>query len=78
MIEETKHLFEQFGLTSNVVYVKPIPVEDLPGEMLAELNGEEEVFAVHGENGEQVALFTDRELAFSLAEEYDFQACSVH
>ncbi|MEO1563597.1 MAG: DUF1150 family protein [Pseudomonadota bacterium] len=72
------HIYKQLGLTSNIVYVKPVPTELLPKDMRAELNGEKEVFAVHGENGEQVALFTDRNLAFDLAKEYHFQAHSVH
>ncbi|MEM9715960.1 MAG: DUF1150 family protein [Pseudomonadota bacterium] len=70
--------FKQLGLESNIVYVKPVPVDDLPGEVREQLEGETELFSVHGENGEQVALFTDRSLAFSLAEEYEFRAHSVH
>ncbi|MEO0341874.1 MAG: DUF1150 family protein [Pseudomonadota bacterium] len=71
-------VFKQLGLDSNVVYVKPVSVDKLPGDVRAQLTGETMVFAVHGENGEQVALFTDRNLAFSLAKEYHFEAHSVH
>ena len=70
--------YKQLGLESNVVYVKSVPVNELPKDVQSQLENETEIFAVHGENGEQVALFTDKNLAFSLAEEYHFQAHNVH
>ena len=78
MRDDMSELFEQLGLTSNVVYVKSISPTELPSDMRDDLEDDAELFAVHGENGEQVAIFTDKSLAFSLAEEYRFQAHSVH
>lgn len=72
------NMFEQLGLESNIVYVKPVAVDQLPSDVQDQLEGETQIFAVHGENGEQVALFTDKNLAFDLAKEYDFRAHSVH
>ena len=71
-------VYEQLGLESNIGYVKSIDVDDLPHDMRDQLTDETKVFSVHGENGEQVALFTDLDLVFSLAKEYKFRAHSVH
>ncbi|MEM0978279.1 MAG: DUF1150 family protein [Pseudomonadota bacterium] len=71
-------LYEQLGLPSNVVYVKQIDPNELPLEVRNQVEEGSELFAVHCENGEQVALFTDKNLAFSLAREYSFDAHSVH
>ena len=71
-------IFENLGLSSNLVYVRPIEKSELPDDVQSSLETVSQVYSVHGENGEQVALFTDLDLVFSLAKEYNFRAMSVH
>jgi len=62
----------------NIVYVRPVAVEDLPEEVRAEAGDIEELFAVHSAAGERLALVRDRKLAFFLARENDFAPVNVH
>ncbi len=61
-----------------IVYVRPVPVEDLPDEVRAQMEGLETIYSVHGADGRQLALVADRRLAFHLAREHDFTPLSVH
>ncbi len=60
------------------VYVKSIAVTDLPREVRAQAEGLELLYAVHGADGQQLALVGDRKLAFSLAREHDYAPVMVH
>jgi hypothetical protein len=60
-----------------VVYVKSVRREDLPAE-IALPEGVSVVYAIHGENGEPMALVGDRGLAFRMAREHNFAPVSVH
>lgn len=71
--------YQAFPETSDrIVYVRPLPVADLPDEVRAQLGETKTVYAVHGENGEQLALVADRALAFSLARANDFAPVNAH
>ncbi len=71
--------YQAFPETSDrIVYVRPLPVADLPDEVRAQLGETKTVYAVHGENGEQLALVADRALAFSLARAHDFAPVNAH
>lgn len=63
---------------NRIVYVRPVAVEGLPEAVRAEIGGLKTVYAVHGEDGEQLALVADRKLAFFLAREHHMAPVSVH
>lgn len=65
-------------MNSDIVYVKPVSVADLPEEMKDQVGDLETLFAVHNAEGEQLALVADRKLAFHLARENDLQPVTVH
>ncbi|MRX50311.1 DUF1150 family protein [Paracoccus sp. S-4012] len=72
-----KHDFapEEMG---NTVYVRPVAVDTLPQEVQQQLVGLETLYAVHGADGERLALVRDRGLAFVLARQNDLAPVSVH
>lgn len=69
------------GLTadkSSIVYVRPVPVADLPEEMQAQIGDVETVYSVNRPDGARLALVADRALAFVLARQHDMEPVSVH
>lgn len=62
----------------SIVYVRPIKVSELPQDIRDQLGGLTEIYAVHHEEGERMALVADRALAFALARRNDFEPVSVH
>ncbi|MCV6597802.1 MAG: DUF1150 domain-containing protein [Mangrovicoccus sp.] len=70
-----------FNGGDKIVYVRPAVAEDLEGlpdelrEQAAELG---DLQAVHGPDGQRLALVRDRKLAFSLARQHNFSPVSVH
>lgn len=63
---------------SNIVYVRPVPVSDLPQEVQQHAGGIETLFAVHNAAGERLALVRDRKMAFVLARQNDMSPVNVH
>ena len=63
---------------NRIVYVRPVEVAALPEAVQAQVGGLKTVYAVHGEDGEQLALVADRKLAFLLARQNDMAPVSVH
>jgi hypothetical protein len=63
---------------SRLAYVKSINVADLPQELRDEAGDRSKIYAVHNEDGEQLALVADRKLAFVLARQNDFSPVAVH
>ncbi len=61
-----------------IVYVKPVAVADLPDEVQTQVEGAEQLYAVHDEDGQQRALVADRKLAFVLARQHDYSPVNVH
>ncbi|MBL3702541.1 DUF1150 family protein [Sulfitobacter sp. BDSS02] len=61
-----------------IVYVKPVFVADLPKEVRDEAGELEQLYAVHDQDGAQLALVSDRKLAFSLARQHDLAPVNVH
>lgn len=70
--------FELPDSDSRIVYVKTVDVADLPDEIRKEAGDLEHLYAVHREDGEQLALVADRRLAFILARQHDFAPVAVH
>ncbi|MEL6206424.1 MAG: DUF1150 family protein [Pseudomonadota bacterium] len=61
-----------------IVYIRPVAVKDLPQEVRDQAEGIENLYAVHAESGERLALVKDRELAFVLARQNDLAPVNVH
>lgn len=61
-----------------IVYVRPVPVADLPTEVQEQIGDLATVYALHRSDGQQVALVADRKLAFNLAREHEMVPVSVH
>ena len=61
-----------------IVYVKPVNVADLPKEVRDEAGELDHIYAVHSEDGQQLALVANRQLAFHLARQHDFAPVNVH
>lgn len=69
---------EMFEAVDRVVYVKTVDVEDLPEDVRASARGCRQLYAVHDGAGEQLALVSDRKMAFILARQHDFSPVPVH
>lgn len=61
-----------------LVYVRPVAVAGLPEAVRAQIGAVETVYSVHGEDGAQLALVVNRDLAFALARQHEMQPVSVH
>lgn len=72
-----KHDFAEMS-QSNIVYVRPVSVNQLPEDVQAEIGDMTTVFAVHNAVGERLALVRDRKLAFVLARQNDLAPVNVH
>ena len=62
---------------ARIVYVRSVALADLPKEMQEQVSGMEQLYAVHAENGERLAVVADRDLAFTLARQNDFAPVTV-
>ena len=70
--------FDAAPATDRIVYVKAVDVTDLPDEVQTQVDGLEQLYAVHDSDGQQLALVADRKLAFHLARENDYAPVPVH
>ena len=61
-----------------IVYVKSVEVADLPEDLQEQAGGRKQLFSVHTEEGEQIALVADRQLALVLARQKDMTPMAVH
>ncbi|MBL4769238.1 MAG: DUF1150 family protein [Rhodobacteraceae bacterium] len=61
-----------------IVYVKTVDVADLPDEIREEAGDQDQLYAVHNSEGQQLALVGNRKLAFTLARQHDFSPVAVH
>ena len=64
--------------TRPIAYVRPIKVSELPDEIQQQLPGVTDLYAIHHEEGERLALVTDRTMAFVMARQNDMHPVSVH
>lgn len=64
--------------TGNIVYVRPVAVDELPEDVQEQAGDSKTIFAVHNEDGQRLALVKDRELAFVLARQNDMAPVNVH
>ncbi len=70
--------FDLKALGGDVVYVKPVLVEDLPDEIREQVGDLKSLFAVHDAQGQQLALVADRGMAFALARQHDKNPVMTH
>lgn len=70
--------FEFENQKGRVVYIRPVKAEDLPDEIKAQTNGRDELCAIHGANGEVIALAPDRKMALHFARLHEFAPVSLH
>ena len=71
-----KHDFPAaFGST---VYVRRVEMDSLPHEVRQQAPELEALYAVHGIDGERLALVADRRMAFVLARQNELTPLSVH
>ncbi len=63
-----------------IVYVRKVSVADLPEDLREQASdaGLTALYAIGSEDGEQLALFKDRKLAFVVARQNDMTPVSVH
>lgn len=73
---ETK--FPNLASTRPIAYVRPVQVADLPDDIQDQLDGVTRMYAIHHEEGDQLALVSDRAMAFVMARQNDFEPVSVH
>lgn len=70
--------FENTALENRIVYVKSVDITDLPSEVQGQIEGLDQLYAVHDSDGQQLALVADRKLAFRLARQNDYAPVDVH
>ncbi|MEP2531765.1 DUF1150 family protein [Shimia sp.] len=61
-----------------IVYVREVSVSDLPEDVQQQVDGAETLYAVHSADGERLALVKERNLAFALARQNDYDPVTVH
>lgn len=78
---QTTEAFEAFN-ASQLVYVRPISQEELerilPPNALEELETTEDLFAVHGSDGQRLAIVEGRDAAFAAARAHQLTPTSLH
>lgn len=71
--------FQIFPKTDGrIVYVRSIQVAELPDDVREQIGDLEVIYAVHGADGQRLALVANRMLAFHLARQHDATPMSVH
>ena len=61
-----------------IVYVRPVLVDELPEEVREQAGDMKQIYAVHNSDGERLALVANRGLAFALARQNDLTPVTVH
>lgn len=75
-------MYEKFDFpmeeNNRIVYVKEVAVADLPEDLRDAAGDADKLYAVHDAEGQQLALVSDRNLAFVLARQNDYAPVAVH
>ncbi|WP_324751859.1 DUF1150 family protein [Roseovarius sp. Pro17] len=61
-----------------IAYVRSVAVEDLPEDVQSQVGDLTTLYAVHSEEGERLALVSNRKMAFVLARQHDLEPVTVH
>lgn len=75
---DTPFIFDEAEEDRPIVYIRPVPVQSLPDDIRRQAAGIDTLYAVHGADGERIALVRDRALAFVLARQNDMAPVSAH
>lgn len=73
----TPYPFEDM-VPERMVYIKPVAVSDLPDDVQSQLPALDEIYALHGPDGERLALVADRAQAVALARDNDLSVLTLH
>ena len=69
---------EKFGLLAgNIAYIRAVTADELDDDIDTPA-GVETLYALHDETGRRLALFDNREFAFTVARQNDLNAMSAH
>lgn len=63
---------------SRIAYIREVPLDRLPDELRSQLGDAGQVYGIHSEDGECLALTRNREMAFVLARHNDLAPVSAH
>lgn len=61
-----------------IVYVREVSRDELPAELQPHLPNVPQLYAIHHEEGERMAVVADRTMAFVVARQHDYDPVSVH
>lgn len=75
---KTPHAIDGPAAQGRIVYIRPVDVADLPEEVRARTGELTELYALHDENGDRLALVRNEKLAFMLARQNDMRPVHVH
>ena len=64
--------------SGNTVYIRRVALDTLPDDVRRQVPDVDALYAVHGIDGERLALVKDRDLAFALARQNELTPVSVH
>lgn len=62
----------------NTVYIRRVAMDTLPEDVRRQVPDADALYAVHGVDGERLALVKDRSMAFMLARQNEMTPVSVH
>jgi len=71
-------VYEQMGLSSNVVYIRPLAPDQLPDDVVTTFEDDRPIYGVFHEDGTQIALIDDVNAAHELAKEHKFSLHMLH
>ncbi len=74
---DRKIKFSQYG-SDRIAYIRPVDLADLPADMLDQADAADDLYAVHDEDGQRLALVNGRRLAFYIARQNDMSPVHVH
>ncbi len=73
----SKYDFSHFD-TDDLVYIKTVEVTELPLDLQRQVGSDKTLYAVHKADGERVAVYGNRALAYSLARDNDLTPMTLH
>ena len=65
------------AVAERTVYVRQVANADLPQDVRAQAGGRD-IYAIHADTGERIALVADRRTAFIVARQNEMAPVSVH
>ncbi len=82
MTHDTEKLAESLFKGANLVYVRPLAMDELenilPANAIEQLDVNDDLFAVHDADGNRLAIIEGRDAAFAAAEAHELQPTSLH